>query len=373
MSVNRSIWRVLAALVFAIVIGRPAAATEATPFRVHANFRITIGTARPVGNYFAAGNAICRLLHRASVSAPASEAASACTAPATEGSVANIEGLKSGTYEVAIVQSDWHHHAFKGIKRFEGRAMSGLRSLLSLHREPFQLLSSRNANIRSWPELQRRVVNYGGPAAPHRAIFDELLKAHGKDAGFFGRAADVSTNDHFHELCEGNIDALGVASGVPNSAITGATRRCGAVIADLDTPEINRLVAATSYLTPVTIPRSAYPGMTRDVRSFAMLATLVTTADLPEATAYALVRVVFEGLAELKQMNRAFADLVPERMITDGLTAPLHPGAERYYRERGWLIEAPEASPHSLDLPQPATSPVTTVTPTTQPSARRRR
>ncbi len=309
------------------------------PLRVTKDFGVTIATARSVGNYFAAGNAICRLVYRASRSPGSDQEPANCGAPATEGSISNLEGLKARNYNVAIVQSDWHHHAYKGIDRFEGRRFETLRSLFSLHQEPFQLLVTKNSQITNWPDLKGRIVNVGGPKAPHRATFNELLKAHGQEQTWFGRAVDVSTAEHFQTLCDGDIDALGVSTGVPSGPITSTSRKCGARVADLDTPEIRRMVAATSYLAPAIIPKSAYPTLTKDITTFGMSATMVTTTEMPDDVAFTLVRIVFEGLEEMKKMNVAFASLEPSRMIRDGLTAPLHPGAEKYYRLRGWLPE----------------------------------
>ena len=105
----------------------------------------------------------------------------------------------------------------------------------------------------------------------------------------------------------------------------------------MDTPEIREYVAQRPFYTPVLIPKDTYAGQDANVRTFGVLATLVATTDTPEIAAYSVVRAVFEGLAELKAMQPALRNVVPEAMIKDGLSAPLHSGAVRYYRERGWI------------------------------------
>ena len=147
------------------------------------------------------------------------------------------------------------------------------------------------------------------------------------------------------ELCEGNIEALGQTIGVPNSGLAGAIRRCGATIIALDTQEIRRHVAERPYYSQVLIPKGTYDGQTRDIRTFGVLSTLLSSTDVPEIAAYSMVRAVFEGLDELKAMQPVLAGLVAERMIRDGLSAPLHAGAIRYYEERGWMKAEKPVSP----------------------------
>lgn len=299
---------------------------------------VIVATATPTGNYFAIGNALCRVLQRQGLYLESGDVTLVgCGASATSGSLQNVELLRTRAVEFALVQSDWQYRAYEGTGRFEGRRIDQLRSLLSLNQEAFQLLAARSANIETWADLKGKKVNLGPAGTTSFSMFDELFALHSTDAKWLAQSLNLPVTSHVQELCEGNIEALGQTTGVPNGGLANAIRRCGAVLVPLDTQEIRRHVAERPYYTPVYIPKGTYDGQQYDVRTFGVLATLMTTSDVPEIAAYSLVRAVFEGLDELKAMLPLLAGLAVERMIKDGLTAPLHAGALRYYQERGWI------------------------------------
>ncbi len=309
-----------------------------------------IATATPTGNYFSIGNALCRVLQRQGLYLENEDVTLlGCSASATSGSIQNVELLRTRAVDFALVQSDVMFHAYRGSGRFEGRRADQLRSLLSLNQEPFQVLAGRGSNVETWSDLKGKKVNLGPVGTTANTMFRELFAVHGVGEGWLAQALTMPVGGHAAELCEGNIEVLGQTTGVPNAGLSAAIRRCGAALVSLDTPQIRTYVAERPYYTPAFIPKTAYLGQTTDVRTFGVLATLVATSDTPDIAAYSIVRAVFEGLAELKAMQPALAGIVPEEMITHGLTAPLHPGALRYYRERGWIKMAPKSAPVSLE------------------------
>jgi uncharacterized protein len=310
---------------------------------------VVIATATPTGNYFSIGNAICRVLQRQGLYLESGDVTLlGCGASASSGSLQNVEMLRARAVDFALVQSDVLFNAYTGAGRFDGRRVDQLRSLLSLNQEPFQVLAGRGTNVSIWSDLKSKKVNLGPSGTTAHTMFRDLFAIHAVNDAWLGQALTLPVDAHIQELCEGNIEVLGQATGVPNSGIAGAIRRCGANLVSLDTPQIRKYAAERPYYAATLIPKGTYAGQVMDVRTFGVLATLVATADTSETAAYSIVRAIFEGLPELKAMQPALKDLASEQMIKDGLSAPLHPGALRYYRERGWMTEEPISAPVAL-------------------------
>ena len=300
--------------------------------------QISIGTASATGIYFAAGNAICRILSRVRIG-PASSSPKLgldCAAPATPGSIFNINAVRDRSLTFGIVQSDWQFHAYNGSSKFKDQKFPQLRSVFSLHPEAFQILASRESSILTFRDLKGKRVNLGEKGSGTRATFETLMQAEGVDIKFFGHADELPQVDQNKLLCDGSVDAISYSIGIPNAAVREAVEKCGATIVSLVSEGTRKLLADNLYYSFATIPQATYAGLIGDVTTFGVRATLVTRADTPDNVVYGLTKAVFENLADLKAMHLAFANLDPIIMMSDGLSAPLHPGAIQYYRERGW-------------------------------------
>ena len=299
---------------------------------------ISIGTASATGIYFAAGNAICRILSRQArlQGATAPKLSLDCAAPATPGSIFNINAVRDRSLTFGIVQADWQFHAYNGSSKFKDQKFPQLRSVFSLHPEAFQILANKESRIASFDDLKGKRVNLGEKGSGTRATFETLMSAEGVDKSFFGRADELPQADQNKLLCDGGVDAISYSIGIPNAAVREAVEKCGATIVDLVSIATRKLLADNPYYSFTTIPRATYAGLTAEATTFGVRATLVTRSDTPDDVVYALVKAVFENLSDLKAMHLAFAGLDEKSMITEGLSAPLHPGAIRYYRERGW-------------------------------------
>lgn len=299
---------------------------------------ISIGTGGPTGVYFIAGNQICSLMNRAAEVAKAEgQPFLRCNAPASGGSIYNLNALKSKDLDFGVVQSDWQYHAFKGSSKFEGNEFPELRAVFSLHSEPFQILVAKNSGITNWEGLKGKRVNIGNAGSGQRGTFETLLAAYGLDKSFFSLATELNSTEQSGALCNGNIDAFGYSVGFPNAGVAQATDGCGAAIIPLDGDPVKKLVEERPFFRFTRIQRGTYSTLNEDVMTFGVTATLVTRADQPDDVVYALVKAVFDGFEDFKRYHPVFNSLVPKEMITDGLSAPLHPGAVRYYKEKGWM------------------------------------
>ncbi len=299
---------------------------------------ISIGTGGPTGVYFIAGNEICQLMNRAAnKAAEAGGGALRCSAPASGGSIYNLNALRAGDFDFGVVQSDWQHHAYKGTSKFEGQKFSDLRSVFSLHAEPFQILAAKGSKIEGWDDLKGKRVNIGNAGSGQRGTFETLMKAYGIDKSFFSQVTELSSTEQSGALCNGNIDAFGYSVGFPNAGVAQAADGCGASIITLDGDPVKKLVEDNKYFRFVRIPRSTYSTLKQDVITFGVKATLVTRADQSDEVVYQLVKSVFESFDEFKKYHPVFKTLNEKEMIGDALTAPLHPGAIKFYKEKGWL------------------------------------
>ncbi len=326
------------------IMGLVAALGLLSPLSVSHSFAaaqkfIAIGTGGPTGVYFVVGNAVCRVVNKQSLIDMKRGKGSAvkCSAPSTGGSVYNMNSIISQDFDLGIVQSDVQYEAFKGSGNFEGKPFKKLRALFSVHPEPFQILVSKDSKINKWADLKGKRVNIGNPGSGQRGTFETLMIANNIDASFFGKVTELTSTEQSKALCNGNIDAYGYTVGVPNAGVAQAADGCSARIITLDTPEIKKLIADTPYFSDATIKKGVYSTVTEDVKTFGVTATVVSSSDISKETIYKVVRAVFENLEEFKKLHPSFAGLDPKDMIKNGLSAPLHPGAAKYYKEKGWI------------------------------------
>ena len=294
---------------------------------------MTIGTGGVTGVYYAAGGAICRLVNK-----DRAKHGFRCTVESTGGSVANINTIKAGDLDFGVAQSDWNYHGFKGTSAFEkSGAFTDLRSVFSLHPEPFTVLARADANVKNFTDLKGKRVNVGNPGSGTRASMDQLLAAMNWKVSDFGLAAELKADEHGAALCDNKIDAFFYGVGHPSANIQDPVTTCGAKLVNITGPAVDKLVADNSFYAKATIPAGMYKGNDQPTQTYGVLATFVTSAKAPEDQVYTLVKAVFENFDDFKKLHPALANLNPENMVKDGLSAPLHAGAAKYYKERGWI------------------------------------
>jgi uncharacterized protein len=294
---------------------------------------IGIGTGGVTGVYYPVGGAICRLVNR-----DRAEHGIRCGVESTGGSVFNVNAIRAGELEFGVAQSDIQHHAHGGTDMFEGDgAFEGLRALFSLHPEPFTVVARTDAGIASFEDLRGKRVNIGNPGSGQRATMDVVLEAMGWTTADFAQATELPPGEQALALCDNNVDAIVYTVGHPSGAIQEATTACDTVLVNVDNDDIRQLVEERRYYSMATIPGGMYRGTDEDVTTFGVGATFVSSTDVDEEVVYQVVRAIFENFDQFVGLHPALEILDPETMATEGLSAPLHPGAERYYREAGLL------------------------------------
>ncbi len=318
----------------AVAAGAAALAASFTSIpAAHAQQKfMTIGTGGVTGVYYAAGGAICRLVNK-----DRAKHGIRCSVESTGGSVFNINTIKAGELDLGVAQSDVQYNAAKGEAQFKDGAFKELRAVMSLHPEPFTVLARKEANIKSFTDFKGKRFNVGNPGSGTRASMEELLNAMGWKMSDFSLAAELKADEHGPALCDGKIDGFFYGVGHPSANIQDPTTVCGAKLVSLTGPAVEKLVKAKPYYGYATIPANLYPNNPQETRTFGVLATLVSSTKVPADSVYAVTKAVFDNFDEFKKLHPALAALDPKAMVKDGLSAPLHDGAAKYYKEKGWV------------------------------------
>ncbi|MEM6934629.1 MAG: TAXI family TRAP transporter solute-binding subunit [Pseudomonadota bacterium] len=312
-----------------------AAATAIGLMAGHASAQqqfISIGTGGVTGVYYPTGGAICRLVNK-----NRKEHGIRCSAESTGGSIYNINTIRAGELEFGVAQSDWQYHAFNGTSKFEDAGKyQDLRAVFSVHPEPVTIIARADAGISNVTDLKGKRVNIGNPGSGTRGTWDVMEGALGWERSDLKLAAEMKSAETGQAVCDNKIDAYFWLVGHPSALTQESLASCDAVLVNATGDAIEKLVADNPYYRTATIPAGMY-GDNPDITTFGVGATFVSSAAVPDEVVYTVVKAVFENFDQFKGLHPAFANLKEEEMIADGISAPLHPGAIKYYKERGWM------------------------------------
>lgn len=296
---------------------------------------VTIGTGGQTGVYYVVGQSICRLVNRQTA-----DHGIKCTAPSTGGSVANINAVRQGQQDMGMAQSDWQYHALNGTKHdtfvSQGK-FEDLRAIFAVHNEPFTLVARADSGIEHFDDLPGKRVNLTNPGSGTRGTMEVIMEEKGWTNETFKLAAELKASEQAQALCDNKIDAMIYAVGHPSGAIKEATTSCDAKVIPVTGEVISKLIAENDFYADAKIPGGMYKGTDADVATFGNAATMVTSAKVDAEAVYQVVKAVFDNFDRFKRLHPAFANLDPKQMISGGLSAPLHEGAVRYYKEKGWM------------------------------------
>ena len=294
---------------------------------------VTIGTGGVTGVYYPTGGAICRLVNKTR-----KEHGIRCSVESTGGSVYNLNTIAAGELDMGVAQSDWQYHAYNGTSKFEKQgANKDLRAVFSVHPEPFTMVARADSGIKNIADIKGKRVNIGNPGSGQRGTIEVLMDAMGMKKSDLKLASELKASEQASALCDNKIDAMVYVVGHPNGSIKEATTSCDSVLVTVDGPAVDKLIADNSYYRTATIPGGMYRGTATDTMTFGVGATFVSSAKVPTDVIYNVVKAVFENFDDFKKLHPAFGVLKKEEMIKDGLSAPLHDGAAKYYKEVGLI------------------------------------
>ncbi len=295
---------------------------------------VTIGTGGVTGVYYPTGGAISRMINK-----KFKQYGIKATVESTAGSVYNINAVLSGDLEFGIAQSDRQYQAYHGLAEWKKAGpQKKLRSIFSIHPESITLIASVESGIKRLQDLRGKRVNIGNPGSGQLQNSKDVLEAAGIPLSSI-HVEQAKAVEAPSLLQDGRIDAFFYTVGHPNGNIKEATSgRLKVRLIPIEGPGIDALLKRYPYYAKTIIPIKFYPKAenTEDVPSIGVKATFVTSADVDEKVVYAITKEVFDNLEEFKKLHPAYSVLTKEKML-QGLSAPIHKGALRYYREAGLL------------------------------------
>jgi TRAP transporter TAXI family solute receptor len=293
---------------------------------------ISIGTGGVTGVYYPTGGAICRLVNK-----DRKDHGIRCSAESTGGSIYNINTIRAGELEFGVAQSDWQYHAYNGTSEFEAQGkFENLRAVFSVHPEPVTVIARADAGINTLTDTKGKRLNIGNAGSGTRGTWEVIEAALGWERSDLALAAEMKSAETGQALCDGKIDAYFWLVGHPSALTQESLATCDAKLVPVEGAEIDKLVADNPFYRKAVIPAGMYNNA-EDIQTFGVGATFVSSADVPDEVVYTVVKAVFENFEDFKGLHPAFANLKPEEMIKDALSAPLHAGAAKYYKEKGWM------------------------------------
>jgi len=309
------------ALALVLILGLSACSTGKTT-------KMTMGTGGTTGTYYAFGGVLGQYIKN--------KAKIDVTVVSTDGSKANIQGIEAGDYQLATVQSDVMAYAWNGTNSFaEDGAVTSFRVVGGLYAEAVQLITM-DPSIQSVADLAGRSVSIGAPGSGVYFNAIDVLTAAGLSVDDI-TPQYLSFGDSTEGLKDGKIDAAFIVAGAPTPAITELATTNEAYLVPIDGEIAAAIMASCPYYTAYTIPAGTYPGQDADVATITVKATLIVSASASEDDVYNLTKAIFENTEAITAEHAKGAELSLDN-ATSGMTAPFHPGAAKYFAEKGITV-----------------------------------
>ncbi len=292
---------------------------------------ITIGTGSVTGTYYPTGGAVCRLVNKYK-----KETKIRCSVESTGGSEYNINTIKNGELDFGIAQSDVVYNMANGLKKYEGKAVKKLRSVMAIYPELFTLVTRKEAAINSIKDIKGKRINVGNPGSGHASTAATLFPYLSMSKDDLGFAGVLKAGESPDALRDNKIDGYFYMVGHPTANIKDASNSVDINITPVVGPEVDKMIKDNPYFAKADVPAGLYKGIDTAVPTFGVKAVLVTSTDVSEKAVYTLVKAILENFDAFKKLHPAYANITKESLL-DGLSAPLHEGAKKYFKEAGLL------------------------------------
>ena len=291
-----------------------------------------IATGGTGGTYYPLGGMLAQLISNKVTIGGKKLSATAETAGA---SVANAQLLGRKDIESAFVAADILDAAYKGTGQFDGKPLKNLRALGALYPEQVQLVTAAKSNIRTFRDLKGKSVSSGSPGSGQWQLLGDLLEVYGMTRKDIGEDLSSFTQS-VDKIKDGNLVASLITAGAPTSSIVDLANGHDIRIVPLAGPEIEALRKKQPYYANVQLPANTYKGQTAPVDTLAVMAIWATQDGLSDQMAYEVTKALFENLETLGQVHPKGKEITLKTALLS-VSIPLHPGAEKYYREKGLI------------------------------------
>ncbi len=293
---------------------------------------LTIGSGSTTGVYFPVATGMAKLLNDANLGIRAN-------ARSTGGSVANINAIAAGEFEMALAQNDIAHYAYQGccIPAFEGKPVKGIRALAALYPEVVHLVARADAGIRSVADLKGKRVVVGDVGSGTEQNARQILEAYGLRFEDLGQTVRVGAAQGIQLLQDRRADALFYTVGLGASAVQQLALTTPIVLVPVDLARVQALAKKYPFYVRFNIPGGTYRGVEVTTPTVAVQAMLIASEKLSADTVYAFMKAVFGNQEAFKRIHPNLERFFDLSRAIRGLPIPLHPGAERFYKEAGVL------------------------------------
>jgi TRAP transporter TAXI family solute receptor len=292
---------------------------------------ITIGTGGVTGTYYPTGGAICRLVNKYK-----KETKIRCSVESTGGSVYNINTIKNGELDFGIAQSDVVYQASKGTGKFDGKAVPKLKSVMAIYPELLTLVTRKDANINALTDVKGKRINLGNPGSGNEATALTLFDASGIKKDDLSFAGALKASEMPDALRDNKIDGYFYMVGHPTANIKDASNSVDVKITPIAGENVDSLIKKYPYFAKADVPGGIYKGNENPTPTFGVKAVLVTSDDVSTNAVYTVVKAILENFEDFKKLHPAYSNITKESLL-DGLSAPLHEGAKKYFQEAGIL------------------------------------
>ena len=288
-----------------------------------------LGTGSVSGVYFPIGGVICRLLNRQKALHNIR-----CSLESTGGSIYNLRELREGNFDLVFAQSDWQYHAYHGSSTFrEDGPNTALRAVLALEPDPLALIVKQDSDIKQFEDLAQRVVSFGYTRSLQHRILSDLMQAKGWTAKSFKSIKRMNDAKQVGQLCSDKVEAILLLASSLTDYLRDLDSACKLRLVPFDDPELSQLIAEKPYYRRGDIPRGMHLDSQQDTMSFGLGATFVALESTSPKAIYKVVKAVVENFKDFQTLHPSLQSLSKKELPYAGISAPLHPGAIRYYKE----------------------------------------
>ena len=278
------------------------------------------------GTYYPLGGAIAKII--------SDETGIKTDALSSNASADNIIAVNNGEAEIAFTQTDVAAYAIDGVNNFEGKKVEGIQALGSLYPETVQIVTTDKSGIKTVNDLKGKKVSVGAPGSGTYVSAEQILEVYGLNMNDI-RAQHLDFGESVGGIQDGNIDAAFITAGTPTGAVEQLTATAKVNVLPIDGEEAKKLIDKYPFYGVNTIKQGTY-GLANDVNTVAVLAMLVVKKDLPEDAVYNITKAIYENVDKI---SHAKAKEISLKKALDGVGFDLHPGAKKYYEEKGLEVK----------------------------------
>ncbi len=292
---------------------------------------ITIGTGSVTGTYYPTGAAICKLVNKYK-----KETKIRCSVESTAGSVYNVNTVKNGELDFAIAQSDVIFKAVKASNKHKNTPTKKIKSIMAIYPELLTLVTRKDANIKRLLDIKDKRINLGNEGSGNEATAMVLLNHSNIKKNDLKFAGVYEAAEMPEALKKNKIDGYFYMVGHPTANVKDAANSVDIRLIPLDGPVVDKLVKEHPYFTKEIIPKNTYRGNEKAIKTFGVKAVLITSSEVSNKAVYTITRAILENFELFRKLHPTYSNITKKSLL-EGLSAPLHKGARKYYKEAGLL------------------------------------